>query len=185
MAQAQAQAQAQVQAAQAVPAGYGGVAQLVVRNALAQSNARYNATGNIDVARELGLELEETQYNNRLYALTNPNGYAIDRNAEFQNVKHRANQAYQASMVGFIRAGLPSEMAKNLAMSAAANEAQIARQILEAKFPSNANAIGDASLVQKANQITGDLNTSIAPSRGSAPAPRAKAQRRRRSTRKR
>ena len=155
-----------------------GLKNMTVNAAVQSSHAAAGASSQIDVNRELGLELEETQYANRLLALTNPTAYADARAVEFGAIKAKTANAYQVALDGLMAAGMPTEAAKNLALQAAANERDMSRQILELRFPSGANAIGDASLVSRANSITGDLNRGIAPARRRA-APRRRTARRR------
>ena len=102
----------------------------------------------VDAVRELGLELEQKQYNTRLLALTKPADYAAARAAEFDKLIKAVDHSYQSSYAGFTDAGMPHEMAKNYALAAANTEKQVRRQIMETLYPSGANVIGDASMVR-------------------------------------
>ena len=131
----------------------------------------------IDVSRELGLELEETMYANRLLALTNPGKYHEEREAQFGKLKVAANDAYNKTLKQLLTTGLPTENAKAMAMRAAASVRDIHRQLIDFQFPANANIIGDAAMVRNANPFGG-----LIPQQMKAPrrARRAPARRRRR-----
>ena len=109
----------------------------------------------IDVSRELGLELEETMYANRLLALTNPGKYHEEREAQFGKLKVAANDAYNKTLKQLLTTGLPTENAKAMAMRAAASVRDIHRQLIDFQFPANANIIGDAAMVRNANPYSG------------------------------
>ena len=102
----------------------------------------------VDVARELWLDLENRQYAIRLQALTSPKEYAQSRQEEFDKVVAGVKKAYHNSYTGFSNAGMPHEMAKGYALAAADTEKQVRRQIMETLYPSGANIIGNASMVR-------------------------------------
>ena len=109
-----------------------------------------SAIGNaIDPIRELGLELEQRQYNTRLKALMHPTDYANDRKAAFNIMIEQVQKSYTDAYKGFIDAGLPINMAKQYALAAADNEKRVRRQVIETQFPTNANLIGDMSAVSE------------------------------------
>ena len=66
----------------------------------------------VNAVRELGLELEQRQYNTRLLALTKPAEYATARQSEFDKLTSAVEKAYTSSYDGFTDAGMPHEMAK-------------------------------------------------------------------------
>ena len=103
----------------------------------------------VDPIRELGLRLEQQQYNTRLQALMSPGDYARERGAAFDAMIGHVSTSYKDAYDGFIGAGLPTNMAKQYALAAANNEKQVRRQVLETKYPTNANLIGDMSAVNK------------------------------------
>ena len=70
--------------------GSGLIPALTIRAALASSTAKTGKIADIDVSRELGLELEETMYANRLLALTNPGKYHEEREIRFTGLKTAA-----------------------------------------------------------------------------------------------
>ena len=146
--------------------------------ALAVSGAAPGKSVAIDVSRELGLELEETMYTNRLLALTNPGEYHKEREKKFIEMKTAAGDAYTKTLNSLLQTGLPSENAKAMAMKAAINVRDTQRQILDFQFPANANIIGDAAMVRDANPYRG-LVLPQAPRRAAARR-RAPARRRRR-----
>ena len=100
----------------------------------------------VDPIRELGLELEQSQYKTRLEALANPKAYAAKRQTAF-DVGH-IKQSYEDAFKGFIRAGMPTEAAKNAALQAANNEKLVRRQVIETQFPTGANFIGDMASIR-------------------------------------
>ena len=146
--------------------------------ALAVSGAAPGKNVDIDVSRELGLELEETMYTNRLLALTNPGEYHKEREKKFIVMKTAAGDAYTTTLNTLLQTGLPSENAKAMAMKAAINVRDTHRQILDFQFPANANIIGDAAMVRDANPY-GGLVLPQTPRRAAARR-RAPARRRRR-----
>ena len=97
----------------------------------------------VDPIRELGLELEQSQYNTRLEALSNPKAYAAKRQTAFDEMLIR--KSYEDAFSGFLEAGMPNDMAKNAALSAANNEKLVRRQVIETQFPTGSNFIGDMS----------------------------------------
>jgi hypothetical protein len=103
----------------------------------------------VDPIRELGLHLERKQYNTRLQALMAPDEYARERGAAFDVMVAEVQKSYTAAYDGFIEAGLPTNMARQYALAAANNEKQVRRQVLETQYPTNANLIGDMSIVNK------------------------------------
>jgi len=105
----------------------------------------------VDPIRELGLHLERKQYNTRLQALMAPDDYARDRGIAFDVMVDEVQKSYTAAYDGFIKAGLPTHMAKQYALAAANNEKQVRRQVLETQYPTNANLIGDMSIVNKSS----------------------------------
>ena len=133
---------------------------------------------NVDPVRELGLELEQKQYNTRLLALTKPDAYAKERQKEFNKMVAAVTKAYSTSYKGFTDAGMPHEMAKSYALASANTAKQVRRQILETLYPSGANIIGNMATVR-------DSETSVAHLQGlgggmAPPARRRAAPRRRR-----
>ena len=146
--------------------------------ALATAKSAPSKSVEIDVSRELGLELEETMYTNRLLALTNPGEYHKEREKKFTDLKTAASNAYKATLDTLLETGLPSENAKAMAMKAAINVRDTHRQILDFQFPANANIIGDAAMVRDANPY-GGLVLPQTPRRAAARR-RAPARRRRR-----
>ena len=146
--------------------------------ALAVSKSKPAKNVDIDVSRELGLELEETMYTNRLLALTNPGEYHKEREKKFIEMKTAAGDAYTTTLTTLLQTGLPSENAKAMAMKAAINVRDTQRQILDFQFPANANIIGNAAMVRDANPY-GGLVLPQTPRRAAARR-RAPARRRRR-----
>ena len=127
----------------------GGLAGLLSSTASSARLANATALGAIDPIRELGLDLEQQQYNIRLQALTHPEDYARDRKIAFDEMVAKIESAYNDAYSGFINAGLPTEMAKRYALNAADNEKAVRRQVLETRFPTNANIIGDSQTVRE------------------------------------
>ena len=131
------------------PSGSTGLAGFLSSTASGVRLANAAAAGAIDPIRELGLELEQQQYDIRLLALTKPERYAGKRQVAFDSMVAKIESAYNDAYGGFISAGLPSEMARRYALNAANNEKAVRRQVLETQFPSNANIIGDAQTVRE------------------------------------
>ena len=135
----------------------------------------------VNAVRELGLELEQRQYNTRLLALTKPGEYATARQTEFQKMTDAVEKAYKSSYDGFTDAGMPHEMAKSYALAAANTEKQVRRQVLETLYPSGANLIGDAAMVRS---MTGSV-ANLTGTGGQAPRRRRAAPRKRAAPRRR
>ena len=104
----------------------------------------------VDPIRELGLDLEQKQYQTRLDALSNPVAYARKRQTAFDEMVGHIRTSYQDAFTGFLKAGMPTDMAKNTALQAANNEKLVCRQVIESQFPTGANFIGDMANI-KAN----------------------------------
>jgi hypothetical protein len=121
-----------------------------------------------DPLAELGITLEENQYETRLLALTAPDKYAAKRAAAFSKMKTVVTASYDTAFAEFMKAGYPSESAKGSALAAAEQTRRVQRLIIEQQFPSSANAIGEARTIQKASPLKGTLG----------PAPRRSAPRR-------
>ena len=141
--------------ASATSSGSGSLTAAVIRQSLAVSAAKASAVSDIDVSRELGLELEETMYANRLLALTNPGKYHEERETRFKDLKTAAEQNYKAVLDQYLEVGLPTAQAQALALQAAAQTRDSMRQIIDLQFPASANIVGDASLVRQANPYGG------------------------------
>ncbi len=102
----------------------------------------------VDPIRELGLDLEQKQYQTRLDALSNPVAYARKRQTTFDEMVGHIRTSYQDAFAGFLKAGMPTDMAKNAALSAANNEKLVRRQVIESQFPTGANFIGDMANIK-------------------------------------
>ena len=126
-----------------------GVSSMVSSSAAIARHKAAITTGAVDPIRELGLELEQRQYETRLLALTDPKAYAAERQTAFDDMVAKVSNAYSDAYDGFIKAGLSNDMAKNFALNAANNEKAVRRQVLETRFPTNANMIGDAQTVRE------------------------------------
>ena len=161
-----------------LPSGSGsGFKGMVSTHSYASSSGGYA----VNAVRELGLELEQRQYNTRLLALTKPAEYATARQSEFDKLTSAVEKAYTSSYDGFTDAGMPHEMAKNYALAAANAEKQVRRQVLETLYPSGANLIGDAAMVRS---MTGSI-ANLAGTGGQAPRRRRAAPRKRAAPRRR
>ena len=106
------------------------------------------ALGKIDPVRELGLDLEIAQYNTRLEAFTDPKGYAAKRETAFTEMIGHVRKSYDDAYRGFLSAGMGMDMAKQFSLQAANNERITRRQVIEVRFPTNANMIGDMSTIK-------------------------------------
>ena len=148
---------------------------------LASHAPRSSSGYSVNPVRELGLELEQRQYNTRLLALTKPAEYATARQSEFVKLTDAVEQAYKSSYDGFTDAGMPHDMAKSYALAAANAEKQVRRQVLETLFPSGANLIGDAAMVRS---MTGSI-ANLEGTGGQAPRRRRAAPRKRAAPRRR
>lgn len=155
--------------------GSGSLTAAVIRQSLAVSAAKASAVSDINVSRELGLELEETMYANRLLALTNPGKYHEERETRFKDLKTSAEQNYKTVLDQYLQVGLPTAQAQALALQAAAQTRDTMRQVIDLQFPASANIVGDASLVRQANPYGG-----LIPPPPARRARRAPARRRRR-----
>ena len=135
----------------------------------------------VDPIRELGLELEQSQYKTRLEALSNPKAYAAKRQTAFDEMIGHIKQSYEDAFKGFIKAGMPTDMAKNAALSAANNEKLVRRQVIETQFPTGANFIGDmANIKSEGGSVMNFTGGAQAPARR-APARRRAAPRKKRA----
>ena len=105
--------------------------------------------GTSDVKRELGLTLSQTQYTNRLQALTDPTAYSTARTALLADVTAEVEIAYQKAFARYSNAGLPSEKCRAKAMEAARDVRDREMELVELQFPAGANAVGAKSLVKK------------------------------------
>ena len=106
------------------------------------------ALSKIDPVRELGLDLEIAQYNTRLEALTDPKAYAKKRETAFTEMIDHVRKSYDDAYRGFLSAGMGTDMAKQFSLQAANNERITRRQVIEVRFPTNANLIGDMTTIK-------------------------------------
>ena len=139
----------------------------------------------VDPIRELGLDLEQRQYNTRLEALSNPAAYAKKRQDAFDAMVVHIRKSYEDAFSGFLEAGMPTEVAKNAALMAANNEKLVRRQVIETQFPSGAYFIGDMASIKKAGgSVMNFAGEAQAPARRT-PARRRAAPRKRAAPRRR
>jgi hypothetical protein len=137
--------------------------------------------GKVDPIRELGLDLEQQQYNTRLEALSDPKAYAAKRQGAFDDMVIQIRKSYEDAYRGFIGAGMGTDMAKSFALQAANNEKITRRQVIETQFPTNANMIGEMATIRNTKtSVANFTGGQAAPRRRAAPrAKRAPARRRR------
>ena len=107
--------------------------------------------GTSDIKRELGLTLSQTQYANRLQALTDPAAYSTARTKLLDQVTAEVELAYQKAFARYSNAGLPSEKCRAKAIAAARDVRDREMEIVELLFPAGANAVRAKSLVKKSN----------------------------------
>ena len=89
--------------------------------------------------------------------------------------------SYQDAFTGFLKAGMPTDAAKNAALQAANNEKLVRRQVIESQFPTGANFIGDmASIKADGGSVMNFSGSAQAPARR-APARRRAAPRKKRA----
>ena len=139
------------------------------------------ALGKIDPIRELGLDLEMIRYNTRLEALSDPKGYAAKRQTAFDEMLKHVRKSYDDAYVGFIGAGMSTDLAKSFALQAANNEKLTRRQVIETQFPTNANMIGEMSVMRgNADSVMNFAGGAAAPRRRAAPRKKRAPARRRR-----
>ena len=135
----------------------------------------------VDPIRELGLSLEQSQYKTRLQALSNPVEYARKRQDAFDEMVGHIRTSYQDAFTGFLKAGMPTDAAKNAALMVANNEKLVRRQVIETQFPTGANFIGDmASIKASGDSVMNFSGGAQAPARR-APARRRAAPRKKRA----
>ena len=142
------------------------------------------ALGKIDPIRELGLDLEMARYNTRLEALSDPAAYAKKRETAFGEMIVHVRKSYDDAYKGFLAAGMSTDMAKGFALQAANNEKLTRRQVIETRFPTNANMIGEMASIKVnpasvMNFAGGQGARRAAPRRRAPAARRAPARRRR------
>ena len=105
--------------------------------------------GTSDIKRKLGLTLSQTQYANRLQALTDPGAYSAARTTLLDQVTAEVEIAYQKAFARYSNAGLPSEKCRAKAIAAARDVRDREMELVELQFPAGANAVGAKSLVKK------------------------------------
>ena len=157
-----------------------GLKALCVKNGLEEESS-LSLFEMVDPIRELGLDLEQKQYSTRLEALSNPAAYARKRQDAFDEMVKHIRTSYQDAFTGFLKAGMPTDAAKNAALMAANNEKLVRRQVIETQFPSGANFIGDmASIKASGRSVMNFSGGAQAPARR-APARRRAAPRKKRA----
>ena len=105
-----------------------------------------------DASTLLGLDFQSHQYETRRKALLDPATYARDRADAKTLLKTAVNDKFNNALKEYTSAGLPPEMAKKFALTAASNESAMQQQMFELEFPSGANAIEmNASTVRLAS----------------------------------
>ena len=142
------------------------------------------ALGKIVQIRELGLDLEMARYNTRLEALSDPKAYAAKRETAFTEMIGHVRKSYDDAYKGFLGAGMSTDMAKGFALQAANNEKLTRRQVIETRFPTNANMLGEMATIKASPDsvmnFTGGQGARRAAPRRRAPAARRAPARRRR-----
>ena len=98
-------------------------------------------TGYTNAARELDLTHDAQQYLTKLKAMTDPQGYALDKMTAFNAMQAEVQTAFKESYTKFYDAGLSQRKAKENAMRVAEKHKEILMQIHEESYPSGANMI--------------------------------------------
>ena len=98
-------------------------------------------TGYTNAARELDLTHDAQQYLTKLKAMTDPQGYAIEKMTAFNLMQEEVQTAFKDSYTKFYDAGLSQRKAKENAMRVAEKHKEILMQIHEESYPSGANMI--------------------------------------------
>ena len=109
-----------------------------------------------DIKRELGITLEDQQYQARLEALTKPSDNYARRKALIDIMTTEVQLAYQKSFGEYASSGLPNDVAQKYALEAARTAMASKMQLIELRFPSGANAVGAASM-SRSNALPGLL----------------------------
>ena len=102
--------------------------------------------GTGDIKRELGITLEDNQYQARLEALTKPGDYYARRKVLTDQMTGEVQLAFQKSFAEYANSGLPNDVSHQYAMQAARTAMAAKMQLIELRFPSGANAIGSAAM---------------------------------------
>ena len=110
--------------------------------------------GFTDAARELDLTHDAQQYLTKLKAMTNPQGYALDKMTAFNAMQEQVQTAFKDSYTKFYEAGLSQRKAKENAMRVAEKHKEILMQIHEESYPSGANMI-EKKQVKKQSKLVG------------------------------
>ena len=140
------------------------------------------ATGvNIDINRELGLTQAKLIFDQRTKALVDPNGYKVDRNAQFKVMTDTVQKTYDDTFDQLKNSGLPTIQIQQMAINAAAATKASQESVLETMFPSGSTAVAMQAEGVRAGQFTGMLTAPSASMSSRAPrrAPRRKATRKR------
>jgi len=98
-------------------------------------------TGFTNAARELDLTHDAQQYLTKLKAMTDPQGYALEKMKAFNGMQIEVQKAFRDSYTKFYDAGLSQRKAKENAMRVAEKHKEILMQIHEESYPSGANMI--------------------------------------------
>ena len=145
-----------------------------------QSMVRLNAkkaggAGTIDILDELGLTHTQKVYERRVEAVADPATYNTARKAEWDKLTARVKKAYDDTVgnAELISSGISLPARQELAVNASKMTYATQNAILEANFPSGAQAI--ALEASGRGQFPGTIgNSDAAPRRRAAPAkPRA------------
>ena len=83
-----------------------------------------------------------------LEALVDPKAYTAKRETAFTEMIGHVRKSYDDAYKGFLTAGMSTDMAKQFSLQAANNERITRRQVIEVRFPTNANMIGDMSTIR-------------------------------------
>ena len=90
-------------------------------------------------------------------------------------------QSYDDAYKGFLSAGMGTDMAKQFSLQAANNERITRRQVIEVRFPTNANMIGDMATIRgAAGSVMGGQGRAAPARRRAAPRKKRAPARRRR-----
>ena len=121
---------------------------------------------------DLGGTYEQKSFDRRIQALTNPTGYAREREDELAKVKTSAERAFQTSLTGFQDAGLSPNNAKAAAYQSAKAEYANQMRVFDLKFGQGTDTVHQTRVGYKQAAVRNVM--------GAAPSTRAPARRRRR-----
>jgi hypothetical protein len=149
------------------------VASLITKAVESKSSITYTSD---DLWAAIGAKAEQTRFDQRTLALTDPSAYNTNRNKALEQLKASTITAFSSTYQTYIDAGVSSPQAKKLAEEAAKSTYAIGMKALRQVFPSATDSVFQGASTAPSVMMA----RSMASTRKKAPANRKKPAQKRR-----